>query len=200
MLQVNLKCATHLLCVLVLISTLSTGEFSWISRFWPLPMILINWFCNVHFSFGHSLLSMLVTDRSKRCRQVRRLQQIQQDRKHSGRVQQRWVAYARLILYESGAAGTEGIYLWEILLNLCCGFNNIIVLIISRGWPMASSDPSLCICRRHWCDRCLQLGSLRERRLLGRVLLCRRFLQFGHANIRLTQSHHCLHDSRVQYC
>lgn len=74
---------------------------------------------------------MLVTDRSKRCRQVRRLQQIQQDRKHSGRVQQRWVAHARLVLHESGAAGTEGIYLWEIELNLCCGLINNDALIFS---------------------------------------------------------------------
>jgi hypothetical protein len=48
---------------------------------------------------------------------------------------------------------------------------------LSRGWSLATSHSSLRFCGRHWCHGRLQLGSLREWRVLGGVLLCRRFMQ-----------------------
>lgn len=146
------------------------------------------------------MLSMLVTDRSKRCRQVWRLQQIQQNWEHSCRVQQRRVEHAWLVLHESSAAGSKGIHLW-VVTWFCSWSNiiNIITLCILRGRQVASSDSSLCLCSRYWCDRCLQLGSIWEWRILGRMLLCRRLVQCRNLNVCFTQHFRCLHDSCVQF-
>lgn len=46
-----------------------------------------------------------------------------------------------------------------------------------RGRSMAAGHPPMRIRRRHRSHWSVQLGCLRERRVLGRVLLCRRLLQ-----------------------
>jgi hypothetical protein len=48
---------------------------------------------------------------------------------------------------------------------------------IFRGWQVASSDPTVCLSGRYWRDRRLQLGRVRERRLLGGMLLRRGLMQ-----------------------
>lgn len=48
-----------------------------------------------------------------------------------------------------------------------------------RGWSLASGNTTLRVCSRHWCDRRLQLGRLREWYLLGGMLLCARSMQYG---------------------